>query len=49
LNTIEANHSRVITKFRNFVERAFGKFKARWKIIEYVISSGLWPKMHDLI
>ena len=49
LSTDEANHSRLITRFRNVVERAFGRFKARWKIIEYVISSGLWPKMHDLI
>jgi hypothetical protein len=36
-------------RFRNVVERVFGKLKARWKILGDIISSGLWPKLHSLL
>ena len=49
LKTEDANQSRLVTRFRNIVERAFGRLKARWKIIGDIISSGLWPKLHKLV
>jgi hypothetical protein len=49
LSTEDANESRLVTRFRNIVERAFGRLKERWKIIGDVVSSGLWPKIHNLI
>ena len=49
LSTEEANNSRLVTRFRNVVERVFGRLKSRWKIIDDVIPSGLWPKFHQLL
>ena len=49
LSVEDANNSRFVTRFRNVVERVFGRFKIRWKIIGDVISSGLWPKLHKLL
>ena len=49
LSTKDANNSRLVTRFRNVVERAFGRFKSNWKIISNVISNGLWPKIHQLL
>lgn len=49
LSTEEANSSRLVTRFRNVVERAFGRLKERWKIIGGIIDNGLWQKLHDLI
>lgn len=49
LEVKDANQTRLVTRFRNVVERAFGRLKNRWKIIDDVISSVLWPKLHALI
>lgn len=49
LSVEDANNSRLVTRFRNIVERVFGRLKIRWKIIGDVISSGFWPKLHRLL
>ena len=49
LSTEDANESKLVIRFRNVVERALGRLKERWKIIGDVISSGFWPKIHNLI
>lgn len=49
LSVVDANNSRLVTRFRNVVERVFGRLKARWKLISGVISSGLWPKLHQIL
>lgn len=49
LSTMDANQSRLVTRFRNVVERAFGRLKSNWKILANTITTNLWPKFHPLL
>ena len=49
LSNQDANKSRLITRFRNVIERSFGRLKLRWKILGNTISTNLWPKLHSLL
>lgn len=49
LSVQDANQSRLVTRFRNIVERVFGRMKARWKILDDTIDSGLWPVLHPVL
>ena len=49
LTVLGANESRLVTRFRNMVERAFGRLKMNWKILYNSIEFNLIPKLEKII
>jgi len=48
LDTEDANYTRILTRFRNVVERAFGRLK-QWRIIDGVVPIALIENLQSLI
>lgn len=49
LSTSEANNSRLVTRFRNVVERVFGRLKMHWKILFNLIETNWMPNLSKIV
>lgn len=49
LSAKDANESRLVTRFRNVVERAFGRLKMHWKILYHNLDSNILPNLSSII